>query len=54
MPDLQKYRVEAERMRREAIASDNLAEAGTLIEVGDLYDRLVEILEKQRQAPELR
>jgi len=45
------YREEAERLRKEAIRTSNRHIRGTMIEVADLYDRLADILEKQRHDP---
>jgi hypothetical protein len=51
MANPKKYRDEAERLRREAIETPNRDIRGTMIEVADLYDRLADILERQRRHP---
>jgi hypothetical protein len=51
MADPQKYRDEAERLRRDAMQSDHRETRSTMIEIADLYDRMAETLEKQRQGP---
>ena len=51
MANPKKYRDEAERLRREAIETPNRDIRGTMIEVADLYDRLADILERQRPHP---
>jgi hypothetical protein len=51
MSDPKKYRDRAERLRKEAIGTPNRDVRGTMIEVADLYDRLADILERQRRHP---
>jgi hypothetical protein len=54
MADPEKYREEAERLRKEATHTSNRHRRATMIEVADLYDRLADILEKQRRHPTIR
>jgi hypothetical protein len=54
MADPEKYREEAERLRKEATHTSNRHRRATMIEVTDLYDRLADILEKQRRHPTIR
>jgi hypothetical protein len=54
MADPKKYRDEAERLRKEAMETDHREVRSTMIEVADLYDRLVETLERHRQEPKNR
>jgi hypothetical protein len=51
MSDPKKYRDRAERLRKEATGTPNRDIRGTMIEVADLYDRLADILERQRRYP---
>ena len=51
MADPKKYRDRAERLRKVAIGTFNRDIRGTMIEVAELYDRLADILERQRRHP---
>jgi hypothetical protein len=48
MADPNKYRAEAERLRREAAENDPEIR-GVMLDIAELYYRLAETLEKQRQ-----
>jgi hypothetical protein len=51
MVDPQKYRDEAERLRKEAAESDHSAIRGTMLDIAELYHRLAEALERHRREP---
>src|SRR5258708_416384 len=51
MADPNKYRDEAERLRREAAENDSHDVRGTMLDIAELYYRLAETLEKQRREP---
>jgi hypothetical protein len=48
MADPQKYRDEAERLRREAADTADVDARRTMLDIAKLYDRLAETLARQR------